>query len=157
MTLGACGGDSEDDSPAQRVDKACTSTCEDRVGGCGVPAPSADGCTSACKVGGALAADCAPQYEQYVTCAGDQPIVSCDESSITVSGSAVECLDPLAAYLVCAAEFVATACIPLPGQNAACQKAGLGPNAQACAATPDGCSLYEGTLRADGAGIFCCP
>ena len=157
VLLSACGSDDDDDDPAARVAAACTDACVQIAAGCGVPPPTTDTCRGGCEIAGSLSPACAGGYEGYVACAGDRPAVSCDGASITVSAAATECIEPLTTYLLCAAESVATACIRVPLEDASCQAAGIGAQASVCASAPPGCSLFEGTLRADGVGVFCCP
>jgi hypothetical protein len=42
-------------------------------------------------------------------------------------------------------------------QDAECVAANLGTRASACAGAPAGCALFEGTSRAGGFGVYCCP
>ena len=147
----ACGDDDMDD-----VGAACGSACEAIAGECGVPAPSADDCASACVLVGGLAPGCYDQYASVIACARARPLLACQDStvSVTVSG---DCLDPLSGYLTCAAESISPICVDLPLQNAGCADVGL-PRAAACVGEVEDCELQAGAVVDEqGVGVFCCP
>jgi hypothetical protein len=153
LTAAACGDDHEDTGSA--VNAACTSSCQKSSGQCGV-VNVAPGCATLCDLGYALVPACGSVYQNYVTCAGNAPVLSCNGNSVTVSVM-VPCLNELGAYLNCAVDQALTGCVDLPLVNGACVDQKLGNAAKACLGAPVGCSLLTGTVQAGGLGLFCCP
>jgi hypothetical protein len=121
-----------------------------------LPAVTAADCSLLCKLGYSLAPSCAATYQDYVSCAGAQPIVSCNGNTVSVNVSVPPCLDRLGNYIGCAVTQI-KACVQLPLDDGACQQAKLGNVAQACIGAPAGCSLLDGTAQGGGLGVFCCP
>lgn len=152
-----CFGCGDERSDSERIAAACKDACGSVAPGCGLETPM-ESCRAACELGGSLSSGCAREYEGYLSCAADQtPLVSCDGDSVTISASVSVCVSPLTSYLGCAATAASPACLDAPEQNADCEAEGLGTRATVCAGEPAGCNLLEGSLRAEGAGLFCCP
>jgi hypothetical protein len=152
LAVGACGDD--DDDPGAAVAAACSSSCNTTAGQCNLPAVTASNCATVCDLGYVLAPACGGPYQAYVACAGTQPLLACNGSSVTVQVR-VPCLNELTNYLACAVTSIKV-CVDLPLSDGACVQAKLGNQAQACVGAPAGCSLLDGTLQAGGAGVFCC-
>jgi hypothetical protein len=149
--LTACGDDDTDD-----VGAACGAACDEIASECGVPAPNASDCATACVLVGGLAPECYDPYAEVIACARARPLLACEDDtvSVTVSG---DCLAPLGDYLACAAGSIFPICVDLPLQNPSCAAMGR-PRAAACVGESPGCELQAGAVLDDqGVGLFCCP
>jgi hypothetical protein len=153
--VSACGDDDDDDGSAQ-VAAACDQACQRIAGDCALPAPTVTDCSNGCQLGTVLAPACTGTYKAYIDCTRERPLVACSGDAVTVTASAPTCLAPLGDFLVCGVENI-NACVDLPLQDGECASAGLGNRAVACVGQAAGCALYEGSLRAGGFGLYCCP
>ena len=155
LALEACGDDNDD--PGSQVNAACTASCNATAGKCNLPAVVASDCALLCDAGYTVAPACASTYQDYVTCAGQNPLVACNGSAVTVQVN-VPCLDKLTNYIGCEVTHI-QACLDLPLDNGSCVDAKLGNTARACVGAPLGCQLLTGVQAGAqaGVGVYCCP
>jgi len=157
VSLVSCGDDDERDDARSRVAAACQAACQQAIGSCGLPAPRASDCAAVCQLGATIAPVCAGTYEAFVNCTYKRLPLRCDPNGVSVSTSIAGCVAPLGDYFGCAGGALGAACLALPLQDADCVAASLGARALGCAQAPNGCRLFEGTSRAGGFGMYCCP